>query len=184
MWLYSRDLDNPSHHRVIALVEDKIDKKEKTMRNLFMTLGLLLSLGVSAVHAEVTITSKSYQKVIKKKKAKWVKATKVVPGNVVLYINTVANKGSENAKNLTVVNAVPEHMSYIKNSAKCKGKCDITFSIDGGKHFAKPSKLIVKDKKTKKRRRARASEYTTIKWVIPSLKGGKKTTVQYKARLQ
>lgn len=154
------------------------------MKRLMIQIGLTLALLSAAAQAEVTITSKSYQKVIKHKKAKWVKATKVVPGNVVLYINTVHNKGKETAKNLTVVNAVPEHMNYIKGSAKCKGRCDITFSIDGGKHFAKPSKLIVKDKKTKKRRRARASEYTTIKWVIPSLKGGQKTKVQYKARLQ
>ena len=154
------------------------------MKKILTSISLAVTLLVISAQAEVTISSKSYQKVIKKKKAKWVKATKVIPGNVVLYVNTIHNKGKDSAQNLTVVNAVPEHMEYIKGSAKCKGKCDITFSIDGGKHFAKPSKLIVKDKKTKKRRRAKASEYTTIKWVVSKLGGGKKTTVQYKARLQ
>lgn len=154
------------------------------MKRVFMLFGIALFLGASTLNAEVTITTRSYQKVIKKKKPVWVKATKVVPGNVVLYVNTIKNSSKERAENLTVVNAIPEHMSYIKGTARCKGKCDITFSIDGGKRFAKPSKLIVKDKKTKKRRRARATEYTTIKWVVPSLKGGEKTTVQYRARLQ
>ena len=154
------------------------------MKRVLMLFGLALFLGASTLYAEVTITTRSYQKVIKKKKVKWVKATKVVPGNVVLYVNTIKNSGNETAENLTVVNAIPKHMVYLKRTARCKGKCDITFSIDGGRHFAKPSKLIVKDKKTKRRRRARPSEYTTIKWVVPSLKGGKKTTVQYRARLR
>ncbi len=154
------------------------------MKHLFITIGVLLSLGVSSAEAEVTITTHSYQKVIKKHKPTWVKATKVVPGNIVLYVNSVVNQGKQRAKELTVVNAIPEHTTYIKGSAKCQGQCDITFSIDGGKHFAKPAKLIVKDAKTKKRRRARASEYTTIKWVIPHLGGKQKRKVWFRTRVK
>jgi len=154
------------------------------MKKLLVGLTIALSVMALNVQADVTIKSQSYQKVIKKKKAKWVKAAKVVPGSVVLYVNTLKNKGKETAQNLTVVNAIPEHMDYLKSTAKCKSKCDITYSVDGGKTFNKAKKLFVKDKKTKKMRRAKASEYTTIKWVVGKLKGGKKTTVQYKAKLQ
>ncbi|WP_295421734.1 hypothetical protein [Sulfurovum sp.] len=154
------------------------------MKKLFTSIMIALSMMVLSLHAEVTIKSQSYQKVIKKKKVKWVKAAKVIPGSVVLYVNTLKNKGKETAQNLTVVNAIPAHMNYVKGTARCKSKCNITYSVDGGKTFNKPKKLFVKDKKTKKRRRAKASEYTAIKWVVAKLNGGKKTTVQYKARLQ
>ncbi len=154
------------------------------IKKLFTSLMIASSVMVMGLYADVTIKSHSYQKVVKKKKAKWVKATKVVPGSVVLYMNTLKNRGKETAQNLTVVNAIPAHMNYVKGTAKCKSKCSVTYSVDGGKTFNKPKKLFVKDKKTKKMRHAKAKEYTTIKWVVAKLKGGKKTTVQYKARLQ
>ncbi len=154
------------------------------MKKLLVALAILMTMFTVASQAQVTMKSQSFQKVIKKKKAKWVKAGKVIPGSVVLYVNTLKNKGKEIAQNLTVVNAIPEHMNYMEGTAKCQSKCNITYSVDGGKTFNRPKKLFVKDKKTRKRRRAKASEYTTIKWVVSKLKGGKKTTVQYKARLQ
>jgi len=153
-------------------------------KKLLISLTLLVSLFMVTAEAKVTISSQSYQKIVKKKKSKWVKATKVVPGSVVMYKNRLKNKGKSVAQNLTVVNAVPEHMEYLKGSARCKSQCDITYSVDGGKTFDTPKKLFVKDKRTKKMRRAQASEYTTIKWVVAKLKSGKKTTVEYKARLQ
>ena len=153
------------------------------MKKLLIAM-LVLAGFTASVHAEVTITSQSYQKVVKKKKSKWVKATKVVPGSVVLYINSIANKNAQKAENLTVVNAIPKHMDYVKGSAICKSKCAITYSVDGGKHFSSPKNLLVKDKKSKKKRRAKASEYTSIKWVVSTLGSGKKTSVQYRARLQ
>lgn len=152
------------------------------MKKLLISLSIAMSVMTIASQAEVTINSQSYQKVIKKKKAKWVKATKVIPGSVILYMNRLKNKGTQTAEKLTVVNAIPEHMQYIKGTAKCKSDCLVTYSVDGGKTFDKPKKLFVG--KGKKRHRAKASEYTTIMWVVKKLKGGKKTTVQYKARLK
>ncbi len=153
------------------------------MKKLMIALTVLIGFIVS-VQAEVSIGSQSYQKVVKKKKAKWVKATKVIPGSVVLYINTISNKGTQKAENLVIVNHIPKHMDYLNGTARCKSKCDVSYSVDGGKTFAKPNKLYVKDKKTKKKRHAKAKEYTSIKWIVSKLKGGKKTSVQYRARLQ
>ena len=152
------------------------------MKKLLISLSVLMSVMAIAAQAEVTITSQSYQKVLKKKKAKWVKATKVVPGSIILYMNTLKNKGTQTAEKLTVVNAIPKHMQYVKGTAKCKTTCTVTYSVDDGKTFYKPKKLFVG--KGKNRHRAKASEYTTIMWVINKLKGGKKTIVQYKARLK
>jgi uncharacterized repeat protein (TIGR01451 family) len=154
------------------------------MKRLFASLVFIVTLVTVTAQAEVTIKSQSFQKVVKKKKTKWVKASKVIPGSVILYKNRLKNRGAQTAQNLTVINKVPEHMNYMKGTAKCKSKCKITYSVDGGKTFNKPKKLFVKDKKTKRSRKAKASEYTTIKWIVAKLKGGKKTTVQYKAKLQ
>ncbi len=156
------------------------------MKKSFVLVLVGIVLGSASLSAEVLISTASYQKIYDKhsKKRKWVRATKVVPGNIVRYINTVSNKERATAEHLTVINNIPEHMEYVKGSAKCRGRCKITFSVDGGKHFAPPRKLFVKDKRTKRRRRARANEYTTIKWVIGKLGAGKETTVEFKARLK
>lgn len=155
----------------------------KRVGTMLILLALLLT---SFLHAEVLITTASYQKIYDKssKKRKWVRAKKVVPGNIVRYINTVTNQESETAEKLTVINNIPEHMEYVKGSARCRGRCKIIFSVDGGRHFATPRKLYVKDRRTKRRRRARANEYTTIKWIISRLGAGKRTTVEFKARLK
>ena len=154
------------------------------MKKLLASVMIALAVMAVSVQAEVSITSQSYQKVIKKKKAKWVEATKIVPGTVVLYMNTLKNKGKKTAEKLAIVNAIPEHMMYLKGTSASKSKAKVTYSVDAGKTFNTPKKLYVKDKKTKKRRRAKASEYTTIMWVVDKLKGGKSTVVQYKAKLK
>lgn len=145
---------------------------------------VMAALMVTLLQAEVTISLKSYQKALKNNKITWVKAKKVIPGTVVKYVNHINNKGTNTAKNLVVVNDIPKYMTYVRGSAKCKKRCDITFSIDGGKHFAKPKLLKVRDKKTGKIRKAKLKEYTTVRWELESLKPGQKTTVEYKARLR
>ncbi|HHD78231.1 MAG TPA: hypothetical protein ENK98_01100, partial [Epsilonproteobacteria bacterium] len=71
------------------------------MKKLLISLSIAMSVMTIASQAEVTINSQSYQKVIKKKKAKWVKATKVIPGSVILYMNRLKNKGTQTAEKLT-----------------------------------------------------------------------------------
>ena len=147
----------------------------------------MVSIALSVpVLANVTIVTESYQKVYDKKGKHyiWKEATKVVPGNVVRYVNTVSNNGSKRAEKLVVTNHIPEHMEYVRATAKCQSRCTIDYSVDGGKHFAKPDKLYIKDPKTKKRRLAKAGEYTTIRWTIDKLDPKKSTTVEFKARLK
>jgi len=153
----------------------------KSFLSVFFVVNLLW---MSSLYANVSITTQSYQRAAKKKNVKWVKATKVIPGSVVLYVNTLKNSGKETATRLEVVNEIPEHMYFLNNSAECKGQCYVTYSVNHGKTFARPEKLFVKDKKTRKSRVAKASEYTTIKWVVVDLKGGKTTMVRYKSRLK
>ena len=147
-------------------------------------ISVLLSVWMSAsLFGGVEVTLKSYQKARKNGKIVWVKAKKVIPGTVVRYVNTIKNNEQETIRNLVLKNHIPKHMRYISGSSKCKTPCTTYFSIDDGKHFALPEKLIVKDKKTGKVRKAKPSEYTTIQWVIDALEPGKKTRVSFKAKL-
>ncbi|WP_456391521.1 hypothetical protein [Nitratifractor sp.] len=136
----------------------------------------------------VEVTTRSLQlKTIKtpegKKVKKWVRATEVVPGDTVRYVNTVRNRSSQKIEKVRIVNPINPHLVYLARSAKCAGGCTIRFSIDGGKHFAAPKELFVKMKNGKKRL-ALPKEYNAVEWVIDAIPAGKKTTVEFKARLK
>jgi len=71
----------------------------------------------------------------------------------------------------------------VANSAKCSGECEILFSADGGKHFAKPNELMIKV--GNKKRLATPKEYTNVRWILTSaLEANSQTSVSFKTRLQ
>jgi len=136
----------------------------------------------------VKLTTRSYQlKTVKTKEGKlvkkWLPATRVVPGEIVRYVTTVDNKNPTPIEKVRIVNPVDPHLSYVARSAKCAGKCAIRFSVDGGKHFDTPERLVVMDKKGKKRR-ARPADYNAIEWVIERIDANRTGSVEYKARLK
>src|SRR5688572_2199214 len=59
-----------------------------------------------------------------------VPAGKVVPGNDVVWTVTARNICSAAAADIVIANPVPEHMSYVVDSAMGVG-ADITYSLDG-----------------------------------------------------
>jgi len=153
----------------------------------FLQASILFVSMATLSQANVTISSTSFQELMKmtpsgEKIKKWVKTEKVVPGTVVRYVNTLENAGDTEATKLFVKNPIPENMEYVADSAKCQGRCTLTFSVDGGASFSSPSKLYVGV--GEKRHLAKASEYTDIRWVIDSLTAKTKSFVEYKARLK
>ncbi len=144
----------------------------------FVIAIVVLFATVTSLCANLAVSTASYQKVGNK----WVKATKVVPGTTVKYINTLTSKASATATNLVVVNAVPKEMKCVANSAKCKGQCTVTYSVDGGKSYDVSDKLFVK--KRGRKVRATPEDYTHIKWIVDSLKGNETKTVEYDAILR
>jgi uncharacterized repeat protein (TIGR01451 family) len=96
------------------------------------------------------------------KSVKLVPAGKVVPGVEVTYTVTANNICKQAADKATISNPVPEHMTYVENSAIGPGT-DITFSLDG-KTFGAPDALTVQEGGAT--RRARADEYRQIRWVF------------------
>ena len=145
---------------------------------LYLCLSILFT---SVMHAEISMTSESLQEKRINKKVKWVKATKVIPGTKIRYLNTLSNTGDQAAEDLVITNPVPKHMQYLEGSAKCAGACTITYSLDG-KVFDMPDKLFVTEKG--KKRRARASEYKAVKWVIERLGAKQRSSVQFDAILE
>jgi uncharacterized repeat protein (TIGR01451 family) len=107
-------------------------------------------------------------------------ATKVVPGVEVIWTITASNVCKQPSDAVTINNAVPEHMTYVANTASGPGS-DIAYSVDG-KTFAKSSDLTVQDNGAA--RKARADEYKHIRWVFKdSLQPGASTIASFRAVL-
>jgi uncharacterized repeat protein (TIGR01451 family) len=156
------------------------------MKNLVKTSAMLLAM-MSMAQANVSINSASFQEQTKvdangKKVKEWVKASKVVPGTVIRYVNSLENSGEKSATKLVVNNPVPENMEYVANSASCESGCAISYSVDGGKTYKQPEELFLGV--GEERHVAQASEYTAIRWVVDSLAATSQSAVEYKARLK
>jgi uncharacterized repeat protein (TIGR01451 family) len=108
---------------------------------------------------------------------------KVVPGDVVVFTTRYVNTSDKPVSNVTIMNPVPEHMTYLDKSAEGKG-ARIDYSVDSGKTYADADRLTVKDS-TGKTRTAAAQDYTHIRWVLTApLAPGGAGSVSFKAQLK
>lgn len=110
-----------------------------------------------------------------------VPAGKIVPGDQVVWTITARNVCAAAAGNIVIANDVPEHMSYVADSAMGVGT-DIVYSLDG-KHFAQPGELTVENDAGS--RLARADEYRSIRWTytVPFAQGAT-AFVRYRATVE
>ncbi|HWK75332.1 MAG TPA: hypothetical protein VNQ81_13730 [Povalibacter sp.] len=107
--------------------------------------------------------------------ARLVPAKVLHEGQVVFYTVRILNQGSEPAREVVVVQRVPENTHYVPNSAGGPGT-EITFSADGGQTFAREGQLIVMEQslplsepsdgaaRQPLTRPATAEDYTHIRW--------------------
>jgi uncharacterized repeat protein (TIGR01451 family) len=151
------------------------------LAKIIVVSGLAL---VTALQAQVDINTQSLQLVLEKDKKVWKPATRVVPGTVIKYVNTVTNDDKEVANDLVVVNNISKYMELVPNTVACSDECDITYAVDLKEGYKKPSELYIVDPKTKLRRLAKPSEYVSIKWVIDTLDKNAVITVQYESKLK
>jgi uncharacterized repeat protein (TIGR01451 family) len=114
------------------------------------------------------------------KSTKLVPASTTVPGVEVIWTVTANNICKQPSDKVTINNAVPEHMTYVANSAVGPGS-DITYSLDG-KTFGKPEQLMVNANGAQ--RPARTDEYRHIRWVFKnSLQPGAQAIARFRAVL-
>jgi uncharacterized repeat protein (TIGR01451 family) len=135
-----------------------------------------------SITAEKEVTSvKNGQKTTKK-----VAATKIDAGDVVFYTVNYVNSGNEAATGAVLDDPIPQGTVYIPGSAFGSG-AEVTFSIDGGKTFKKPSLLNYEIKNpngTMEKRTASPEEYTHIRWVISKIDAGARGTVGFQVRIK
>ena len=153
-----------------------------------MLLASVFSTTAFAEGEKIVLTNKAFKQVIEKDKDgnvtyDYVEPKLVLPGDVILYTIISENIGTAQAENVVINNPVPNNSKYRSGSAVGKNT-KITFSIDGGKTFDVPGKLIVKDKNGKESK-AKAEIYTNIRWVyVKPLAPGDKSKVSFKTEIK
>jgi uncharacterized repeat protein (TIGR01451 family) len=161
----------------------------KTSRIAIHSLALVLGLWASAAVAEVKLDH-TIQKVVHKTgiggadETKLVAADRAVPGDELVYTITFTNNGAKavDAGSVVITNPIPAELDYLPGTAFGSGT-SVTFSTDGGKTFAEPSRLTaVVDGATVT---APVTAYTTIRWTFaPALAPGASSSVSFHARLK
>lgn len=113
------------------------------------------------------------------KATRLVPAGKVVPGKEVIWTVTAKNVCDQPAQNIVIANPVPEHMSFIADSAMGVGT-QIAYSVDG-KAFNVPGALSVTQSDGASRP-ARADEYRAVRWTFQAaFAPGATAFVRYRA---
>jgi hypothetical protein len=97
-------------------------------------------------------------------------ADRLVPGDEVVYTLEIRNTTATSRPPPTVDYPVPEHVRYIADSAVGAG-AEVTFSVDGGRTYARPENLFVTGADGRKRP-ATADDYTHIRWQLKHILKG------------
>lgn len=143
--------------------------------------------GAQAFAAEGCIVLKSVAEVEKeivdaagKKTTALVPVDKAVPGVEVIWTVTANNKCQTPSEKVTINLPVPEHMTYVPDSAIGPGS-DVSFSVDG-KSFAPQGQLTVQDDGAA--RPARTDEFRHVRWSFKdSLQPGATAMARFRAVL-
>ncbi len=110
-------------------------------------------------------------------------ADRVVPGDVVAYTIEAKNVTTRPAERVVITDPIPTHTRYVDGSAQARN-AELQFSVDGGKSFGRPEKLVITEPDGT-RRAARASDYTHIRWVFAQpLAPAESRSAQFFAQLQ
>lgn len=128
---------------------------------------------------EVTVTEAG------KAVVKRVKADKSAPGETLVFTLSYRNTGDEKAVDVKLDNPLPNGTRYVADSAT-GANTQISYSVDGGRTFAKPDQLSLEKVSAGKKEkvRAQAADYTTIRWVISEIQPGQGGQVSFRAQVQ
>lgn len=169
-------------HKVIQLV------------SLAVLLAFITTTAAVAADSPVKILLSAQKEVVTKDKngkitVTYDKADKAGSGDVIVYTVVCENTGKEIIKQIELTDPIQAGaVTYIDGSATDGGKkvSLISFSIDKGKTYAMPSKLIYKTTDTKGNvieKQATPDMYTNVKWLVDSLSPGEKVSVSFRAKM-
>jgi len=129
----------------------------------------------SIAQIEVEVTDAKGKKILKRTPVET-----AIPGTEVIYSNIFENIIKKPVSNIVIDNPIPNASIYKAGSAYGK-KCEIVFSIDGGKTFGHADELKIKGPDGNSRA-ALPKEYTNIRWTYKGKLGaGKKGEVGFRA---
>ena len=115
--------------------------------------------------------------------AKLLPADRVGSGDWIVYTLEVRNTASTAVPPPMVTYPVPEHMSYVAESAVGPAT-EVTYSVDGGHSFDVPENLKIQDPDGQ-HRLAGAADYTHIRWQLKNgLKANSVAFVRFRARVK
>ena len=182
-------MKNINLKQVLNLTIGEIQMHGKTQKLLMMLILATVSATVWA-KPEITLSVISEKEIIEinqgKKNVKRVPANEIEPGQVLIFTLKYSNKGDEAATNVVFDNPVPKETVYEMESAEGSGS-DITFSINRGKEYKKPTYLTYEikgaDGKTI-RKKASPDQYTNVRWVIPNIPPGSSGELSFRARVK
>jgi len=107
-------------------------------------------------------------------------ADRLVGGDMVIYTLEVRNGGTVGFDGYAFTSPIPQHMSYVADSAAAPG-AELSYSVDGGRTFDTPENLTVHGPDGKERP-AVAADYTHIRWVLKNrLKAGSMMLARFRA---
>lgn len=139
---------------------------------------------------KVSLQMKEEKEVIQIKEGKEtlerVPAEEVKSLDTLVYSVSYTNQGAEEARNISIIDPIPENTTYIAESAEGQNT-KISFSLDGGKVFQSPpvKYLVVKADGTWEEQIAPPKMYTHIKWIITdTVLPGKGGQVSFKVKVK
>ena len=134
-----------------------------------------LSVKTVVAQEQITVDAAGKEHVVLKP------ATKVVPGDEVVYTVTFTNISSAPAEKVVITNPLPNELTYVDGSAFGPGT-SIQFSVNGGKTYGEPDELEVTA--NGETRAAAAKDFTHIRWVMDDkLQAGDQGMARFRARL-
>ena len=109
-----------------------------------------------------------------------VPASRVVPGNEVIYVISYRNVGDGPVANVAITNPVPAELTFVGSA----GALPVSeFSVDQGAAFGALAELTVPGPDGTPRQ-ATANDVTHLRWNLPELPAGSDGAVSFTARVR
>jgi len=136
---------------------------------------------------QLTVVKDKKGKIVRDKQGKpvkkWLRATKVVPGTIVKYVDTITNESNETLKDAKIANPINENLLFVEGSAASEAAFSVTYSVNGGKHYDVPANLFVVGKDMKKHP-AQAKDYNVVLFSVDEVPAHSKVDVAFKVKLK
>lgn len=151
-----------------------------------MIMAPVLAFAAPKITMQIKATKEVTVKQNGKNVTKMMPVKGVSPGDVITYTISYKNEGDELAKDVVINDPIPAGSSYLAETAEGKG-ADITYSIDKGKTYNKPTILSYEAATPggkSEKRVATPDDYTHIRWVVESVPAGGSGKVSFKVKVK